>query len=307
MLPLIPGAFLLANRLFGGELDRFVLTVVLVAAAVMGLFAIAWLRWRRFRYRVEGGALYVEHGLWVRRKLWIAKERVSSLDTTVSVYDRIFGLVRLEVETAAGGDEPEAVLSSITASEAARIQAALGRGAAASAPDEARAAPQRWRMSLGRTFALSATSGKFATIWLVVAGGGLRLWEQWLEDRAFGETLFEFGTSIGLPGAIALYALLTWLLSVAASYFLEYGFRLTKEGEALIVERGLWEKKRRVLETRRIQAVLVTEQPLHRPFGMAAVRVVVAGSADEDKSTVELFPFVRVAELPALFAAFLPD
>ncbi len=313
MVPLIPAVLLLANRLFGGEVDRVLLTAVLAAAAVLALLAFAWLRWRRFRYRVEGGVLYIEHGLWVRRKSWIGKERVLSLDTTVSMYDRLFDLVRLEVETAAGDDEPEAVLSSISLEEAGRIQAVLGGGdVLGAASDEAlgsdpQGAAPRWRMSLGRTFALSATSGKFATIWLVVAGGGLRLWNEWLEDRAIGETLHEFVHDIGLPSAIVLYALLAGLLAVGAAFFLECGFRLAKEDGTLIVERGLWEKKRRVVESRRIQAVLVTEQPLHRPFGMAAVRVVVAGSADEEKSTIDLLPFVRVAELPALFATFLPD
>lgn len=99
LLPLIPFCIFLIHRVFGKEIDRIVLTACVIAAAAVMLIVFAWLRWRRFVYRVEDGVLYMEHGLWVRRKLWITKERIQSLNITVSLYDRMFGLVRLEMET----------------------------------------------------------------------------------------------------------------------------------------------------------------------------------------------------------------
>ncbi|UUZ92007.1 PH domain-containing protein [Paenibacillus sp. P25] len=126
LLPLIPVCILLGDRLLGQDISRFLLTALIIGAAAILLITFAWLRWRRFMYRVEQGLLYIEHGLWVRKKLWIPRERIQSMNTTLSLYDRIFGLIRLEVETAGGDGKPEAVLSSISAAEAARIQEALG-------------------------------------------------------------------------------------------------------------------------------------------------------------------------------------
>lgn len=318
LLPLIPVCILLADRIFGREIARFLLTASVILAAAILLVVLAWLRWRRFVYHVEHGVLYVEHGLWVRRKVWIAKERILSLDTTISVYDRVFGLVRLEVETVGGDGKPEAVLSSITAEEAVRIQTALGwtRNAAASAQAAARAdraerpggaIPHRMQLPLGRALVLSMTSGKFALIWLVIAGGGLKLWDQWLRDSAVWTYWYNQLMSANIFGMIAVYAAVTWLLAFAVTFFLEHGFRLEIDGDKLAIERGLWEKKRKVIATRRIQAVRVTENALHKLFGMASVRIVVAGSSDEDKKTIDLFPFVRNSELPALFETFLTD
>ncbi|MFD1954852.1 PH domain-containing protein [Paenibacillus thailandensis] len=318
LLPLIPVCILLADRIFGKEVDRFLLTALVIAGAAILLIAFAWLRWRRFQYRIEPNVLYIEHGLWVRQKAWISKDRILSLDTSVSVYDRLFGLVRLEVETAGGDDKPEAVLSSITAAEAARIQEELGwsRRAAAAAPSAGETSrldepdsgvPSRLQLPLGRTLLLSATSGKFGVVWLVIAGGGLKLWDQWLRESAIWAYLYDRLTAVNFAGIVVAYAIVTWLLAFAVTFLFVYGFRLELEEGRLTIERGLAEKKRKVIATRRIQAVRVTENALQRLFGMASVRIVVAGSSDEDKKTVDLYPLVRVSELPALFETFLPD
>lgn len=182
LLPLIPFCIFLIHRVFGKEIDRIVLTACVIAAAAVMLIVFAWLRWRRFVYRVEDGVLYMEHGLWVRRKLWITKERIQSLNITVSLYDRMFGLVRLEMETSGGEDEPEAVLSSISAAEAARIQREIGMANPEKAAsetsgdslvhaDQPNATPlNSMRLSLGQTLILSTTSGKFSILWMVIVG-----------------------------------------------------------------------------------------------------------------------------------------
>ncbi|GIO14786.1 membrane protein [Cohnella xylanilytica] len=361
MLPLIPVAILLVNRLFGEAVDRALLTAAVIAAAVVAIVLFAWLRWRHFRYRVEPGVLYIEQGLWVRRKTWIAKDRVQSIHASVSLYDRFFGLVRLEVETAGGDGKPEAALSSITAEEAARVQEALGfargsarssardlaqgltrdpaqdsaRGSARSAahqpdasiasaapaepsghPVDADAAnagqpetaspsgPPMFKLPLGRSLALSVSTAKFALLWLTIGGTALKAWDEWLKKTALWEAVLD---RLGWPTAIVLLLAGSCLLAAAAVFLLDGSFRLESQDGTLTIERGLLEKKRTVIAARRVQAVRVTENPLHRPFGLASVRIVVAGGSDEDKKTVDLFPLVRSAELPALLNAYLPD
>ncbi|MEI0736790.1 PH domain-containing protein [Paenibacillus sp. JTLBN-2024] len=319
LLPLIPVCILLTNDLFGKEVNRFFLTAAIVIAAMILLIGLAWLRWRRFLYRVEQGVLYIEHGLWVRRKLWISKERISSLDTSISIYDRIFGLVRLKVETAGGNDEPEAVLSSITAAEAVRIQAMLGLPNDAGIPSvnesrqslathsEANALSHgEWRMSLGHTLIMTMVQGKLLVIWLVLAGGGLKLWDQWLRGTSAWAYIYDRLMLASIPGMIAIYVILTWMIALIATFFLEYGFRLKVHGDSITIERGFLEKKRKVIKTNRIQAVRVTENVLHRLFGMASVRIVMSGSSEEDKKTVDLFPLVCGSEIPPLFNRALP-
>ncbi|MFS0722317.1 PH domain-containing protein [Paenibacillus sp. 1P07SE] len=96
-----------------------------VALFLVLLVLISWLTWLRYTYAIEPGGLRVEHGVFVRKKLWIGRERVQSVDTSAGVLHRLFGLKKLQVETA-GGKKPEAVLNGISAGEGLRISRGLG-------------------------------------------------------------------------------------------------------------------------------------------------------------------------------------
>ncbi|MCM3749428.1 PH domain-containing protein [Paenibacillus pasadenensis] len=125
-LPLIPVIVLWGPRMTGFEISRFWLTVVAVGLALLLLGLTCWLRWSRFGYETEASAIRIQHGVWTRQEIWIQRERIQSVDTTQNVAERLFGLVRLRIETAGGGDKPEAVLPSLSAAEAQRIQRLLG-------------------------------------------------------------------------------------------------------------------------------------------------------------------------------------
>jgi putative membrane protein len=58
---------------------------------------------------------------------------------------------------------------------------------------------------------------------------------------------------------------------------------------------------------RRVQAVRVVEGVLRRPFGLAALRVEVAGYAEEAAAARTLFPLLRRAEIEPFLAALLPE
>lgn len=88
------------------------------------LVVISYITWYRFVYTIEQGSLHVEHGVFVRKKTWISRDRVQAVNTSAGLIHRMLGLVKLSVETA-GGKKPEAVLNAITARESERIRAAL--------------------------------------------------------------------------------------------------------------------------------------------------------------------------------------
>ncbi|UUZ92008.1 PH domain-containing protein [Paenibacillus sp. P25] len=135
----------------------------------------------------------------------------------------------------------------------------------------------------------------------------MKVWDEWLKGSELWERMYDRLGDIGIPGVIGILVALSWSLAFAAAFLLDYGFRLEAAGDTLTIERGFLEKKRTVIALRRIQAVRITENALHKPFGMVAVRVVIAGSSDGEKKTADFFPLVRVSELPGLFETFLPD
>ncbi|OXM14823.1 PH domain-containing protein [Paenibacillus herberti] len=124
-LPILPLIVLWGPRVTGMEVSRFWLTLVVASLAVALLVLTAWLRWSRFLYVADATAISIEHGVWTRQNMWIQRERIQSIDTTQNIADRMFGLIQLRIETA-GGEKPEAVLPSLSAAEAQRIQYTLG-------------------------------------------------------------------------------------------------------------------------------------------------------------------------------------
>ena len=83
-----------------------------------------FLSWLRFTYRIEEGELRIESGFFVKKKRYIPFERIQSLDFSEGILQRLFGLVKVKVETAgsSGSGEAEAVLTAITKAEAKAIQ-----------------------------------------------------------------------------------------------------------------------------------------------------------------------------------------
>ncbi|QJC50469.1 PH domain-containing protein [Paenibacillus albicereus] len=141
MLPLLPLLVLWVPRATGLDVSRVVLGALLGGLGLAALLAAAWLRWRRFGYAVEAGSIRIEQGVWSRRTVWIQQERIQSVDTRQNLAERALGLLQLRIETAGGGEKAEAVLPSLSAAEAARLQRLLGYAEAG--PDEGGEA-DRW-------------------------------------------------------------------------------------------------------------------------------------------------------------------
>ena len=93
---------------------------VVVLVLVYGILA-----WYRFTYRIEQGELRIEYGLIVRKKRYIPFDRIQSLDLSEGILQRLFGLVKVKVETAGSGgmglQDGEAVLTAITKLDAQEI------------------------------------------------------------------------------------------------------------------------------------------------------------------------------------------
>src|SRR5690625_5694512 len=115
-LPIILGFFT-----FRGQ-ALFYLLVILVAIFIINLvFSIA--SWYRFTYRVEDEELRIEHGIFIRKKRYISINRIQSINLTQSVFHRIFKLVKVQVETAGGGEGAEVSLKAVTLQDGELLRA----------------------------------------------------------------------------------------------------------------------------------------------------------------------------------------
>ncbi|MCQ6559572.1 PH domain-containing protein [Paenibacillus mendelii] len=306
------------------------------------LFLLAWLNWYRFVYVIDRGSLLVEHGIWVRKKVWISGDRVQSVDSTAGLLHRPFGLVKLQVETA-GGKKPEAILTAIPIAEAERIRLALtsrkpgviteepsmdlamepnsgqenqgeqaagsltvhGNASAARVPAEE---PIKAKAILPMKDLLiySSTSGQIGIV-LALLGTGFSQLDNILKNFNVWEELEHYlGATWYVWGAI-IVLILAWLFAFLGTVLTEYGFTLKLEDDKLIIERGLLERKQVTISLDRIQAIHLVENALRRPFGLVSVRVVTAGySGGKEGQTGLMFPIVRAVELEGFLQQFAP-
>lgn len=97
-----------------------------------------------------------------------------------------------------------------------------------------------------------------------------------------------------------------WLLSVVL-YLIKYGdYRITRNKEQLSIVYGLLEKKSYIFDQKKIQAIILDENPLRQMLGFAELKVQVITS-DQNKEQLVIHPYIRKKDLERVLAELLPD
>lgn len=282
---------------------------------------ISFLSWFRYTYRVEEGELRIEYGILIRKKRYISKNRIQSIDLSAGVIHRLFNLVSVQIETAGSGADADASLEAIKRSEGEWLRDVLKQPddpENISTADEAEAmavtAGPSEKISFKRLFLAGSTSGSIGVIFGFAAYIVSQI-EQFLPasffDRFFTSAVgWAVGTSVLLLIGLVLFCLLIlWLVGIAGT-MIKYGnFTITRNGDELFISRGLLEKKQLTIPLGRIQAVGIRESILRQPLGYATVYAEIAGGSldkSEDFSTV-LFPIMKRDEIRPFLEKLLPD
>ncbi len=264
-------------------------------------------KWRTFVYWFEDGELRVKYGLFVKKKRYIPFERIQSLNYHEGIFHRIFGLVKVQVETAGNkGGKPEVELTAIQKIAAdvieeemrrAKIQIAqpLGEELAHGQIEEVMV-PVIYRMSMRDLLVLATTSGGIG----VVLSGVAAVISQFSDIIPYEEVFHEVADIVKIGAflvalMIMFVLIIAWLLSVVITLVNYYDYTVRIEDEKLMITKGLLEKKRITLPLNRIQAIRIVENPLRQIFGFATVVVESAGGNGEkggDKK-IALFPLIK--------------
>jgi putative membrane protein len=253
--------------------------VPLVLAAVFVGLPLAVLLWWRFTYRVAGGRLEVRSGLVNRTTRVVPLDRVRGVDLTAPFFHRLLGLVKVEIEAAAGGgDKAELSLAAVSRAEGEALRERLLGGARAEEADEA---PPLYRA----TPRLLAVGGLLSGRYLLAPAAVVGIVFNLADDLPGG--LVERGTEavadraptdpLGIAAAVGVVVLLVALLAAAGSLLVDWSFRLRAEGDRLTAERGLLTRRTVSIDRERIRGLDVRDTPLRRPFGLAAVTAIAGG------------------------------
>ena len=309
----------LAVFLVSGRADEWWFLLVGGGLAAASLAAQA-LTWWLFRYEVSGGELRVRSGLIARRERSVPLERIQAVDTAESPLQRVFGLVQVKVETAAGGTGGgDVTLEALTRADAAALRARLTARrtplAPAGVPSAAPTTPLPARdggeliraLSPRELVAAGATSGQIGPA-LAVIFAALQVADDVVPDHYWERIAMTApGLSLrGLATAALVLGVGAWGLAVAGTVLTFGGFELRRDGDRLLVSHGLLDRRRSTIPLARIQALTVTEGLLRQPFGLATVRVESAAYGKDTAVSGMLFPLLRRSEVPELLGRACP-
>ncbi len=338
--------FLIAFTVFGSANGRLLQSIGLaglVLLATVLIAALSWLSWSRFTYGIVGSDLWIERGVLVRKRATIPLPRIQGVDVRADLFNRVLGLVELRVQTAGGGDDPEAVIGSVPLADAEVLRSALLRGhltatetAGTQAPNPIFGANPVGRMSdfrgaLGgaeiareqtafefvlspKRLVLSAITSNQITIILFIGLGaaaqGLELFGGGLID-----TIASTAGRLAVPFLIALIVLLVvvgLLIALAVAVAKTWGFSARRVANRIETESGLLERRMTSVPIRRVQSVSVQETWLRRLLGYQAITVETAGFGKGDEqaggiSTQLVVPLARRDEIGDLMHALLPE
>ncbi|MFD1038371.1 PH domain-containing protein [Virgibacillus byunsanensis] len=292
--------------------DSFFYFILVASILLLMLLVYSALSWYRYTYRIEDEELRIEYGIFIRKKRFISKNRIQSIDLTAGIIHRIFKLTKVQIETAGTGTGAEASLKAVKTAEGERLRTEL-KAAKIPTVNSIEEAPKTDHPSAKITFKClfiaGSTSGGIGVIFALLAFVFSEV-EQFIPERFYDNTIeWVVGLSIlFLIGLIIIFLILGWVLGIAGTVIKYGNFTITKNYDELFITRGLLEKKQLTIPLKRVQAVGIQESIIRQPLGYVTVFAEVAGGSmdkGEDFSTV-LFPIMKKDEVVDFLEKFLP-
>ncbi|MDP4086412.1 MAG: PH domain-containing protein [Bacillota bacterium] len=304
---------LLAVLFFGQKgSDKAFISLIISLIVIFFSFFSSFISWFRFTYFFEDGELRMEHGVFIRKKRHIPFERIQSIDISQGVLQRMFGLVRVQMETAGGvlSDGAEAVLSAISKREAEFIQAGFSSfkkiGQMVAAPDSTPV----YQITTGQLLLLSLTSGGVGVIISAMLAFLSQMDDMVPLRKIFGRVVYPTASSLLLVVSIAFLGLFVlWIVALIRTMLKYANFTVTKNDDDLVISQGLFEKRQITIPLNRIQAIRLSESFVRQLTGYASVFIESAGgtSVSSEGSSVVLLPMVKADKINSIIGPFLKD
>lgn len=283
------------------------------ALAVLVTLVLGIVGWFRFSFRVDGEELQIKKGIFVRKELFLTKDRIQVIDITEGLLQRVFGLVKVEVKSAGSGTE-SATISAITREEAEELRRLLrenGKVKAEASTEEEILVEEKnlsWKLSNRDLFLAALTSGNFGLIASILGATSGQL-DQFINEENLE---YAFGLIPGLGnvsffiGAVILILFVSYLFSFLGVIFQYFGFEVEKRETELVITSGLLERKQTTVPFNRIQALRFMEGIFREPFGYGMLYVESAGFEQKgSEKSIVLLPFFKKEKLEDFLAEFI--
>ncbi|GAA0555372.1 PH domain-containing protein [Halorubrum ejinorense] len=265
------------------------------AAILVVAFAYEIAYYRRFEYVLTGDTLDISSGVISRREREIPYRRIQNVDVSRSVIQRAIGVAAVDLETA-GGSSTEGSIRFVTPEEATRLQREVQRRKSRTSDSGARQtgeATEADAVERGRDDAFAPdeeelfaiSPGELALVGALSFDGRLIGLLAFLSSGSFPvlssflpQTSAAAVTATAIVGIAALF-FASWIIGAGLAFSNYYGFRLSRAGDELRYERGLFRRYSGSIPTEKIQTLRITDNPAKRALGYASLSIETAGYA----------------------------
>jgi len=300
----------------GSQSESFSFWIWLGGGAAFLLTA-GFLNWWRFLFKIEDDTLHIKRGIFVRRDLYMTRDRVQVIDITSGIIERAFGLVRLTIQTAGSGSR-QAVIEAISVDQANLINDQLMNKQATESDGEFPPEESSLNSDIIQTIRLpnkelliaASTSGSFGIALSLIATLFSQI-EPILSNSRFYEEALRLipaqTDGMVVVTTILIFVIFAWLISFASTLLTFGNFQIDIKKDELVVSRGIFEKKKITVPFNRIQAIHITEGIIRQPLGYASVHLESAGYGDEQGSgSFVLMPLIKAGNILSFLEETVP-
>lgn len=268
-----------------------------------------FLAWRRFSYRVEAGALIVDQGLLNRHHREIPINRIHHIEEEAKLQHRLFGVVKLKVDSGGGESGAEVQLDALSRAEAARLRAFL-----AGQSDRPRpiiqaghsAAEPLVRAGVGDLIVAGMTNVPFAATMALLASI-IQVADE-VSDNVVLAVVDRIPLTVGgIAGTFLAGAVMYIGLAGGASVLSNYGFVLEREGHELRTQKGLLDRRRAVADLRKLTVIRLDETIMRRALGLCSLRLqtISGGGSSSGVSSLSI-PILEESAVDRVVAELMP-
>ena len=271
------------------------------------------LDWWRFLFKVEEGEMHIKRGVFVRKDIYLTKDKVQVIDISSGVIQRMFGLVKLDIQTA-GSTSRAAMIEAVPLEIAKKIKQHLSKNETETEEVSGNETRQKHKHRYGLPnkdlLIAASTSGRFG-IALSILGTLFSQVEPVIRESNIFEYLFSLlpaqTDTFMIISIVIVFIAVAWLISFFSTLLMYGDFNLEVNSDELQISRGIFEKKRITIPYKRIQALYVTEGIIRQPLGYCSIHIHSAGYGDEQGSgSIVLFPLIEKNKVKTLLEKVVP-
>ncbi|MGY1668433.1 PH domain-containing protein [Geodermatophilus sp. SYSU D00696] len=293
-----------------------VAALVVVVTALSLLFAA--LTWWRTTYADTPSAVVVTRGLLARSVRTVPNDRIRGVEVEAPALHRLFGLVRVRIDAAAGtatGGDEEVVVDGVPRAEGDRLRVSVltHRRAARPAPADVdpsappvEPAEEELARFDPRWLLYAPLVASYLAVPLAAVGALSRLLQELPRDLRPDLDGPDLSDVRVLVVAVTVGLVLLAVGAVLGAAVVNWGFRLVRRGGSLSAVRGLVTRRHTELEVDRIRGGTLAEGLGMRAVRAARVNALVTGLGAASRRG-QLFPLGPRAEAVRLLGLLVDD